>query len=231
MRRPVFTLAVRAEPGVAKIRSLRAWLKIGLRTFGLRCLSIVQTTEKIMRVDLNKARQDDFVVLPDGVYALTITLKPGGAGDNDLLTKSKNGVFNLLVLELNFAGARFREWINVELNEHKVTDRSKLEDNRRAVIMGHKRVMQIVESAKAIDPADKSEAAEAQRDIDFQELDGMTFFAYVESRTYNGKQSNFVQRIISKDMPGWQEGIASMNGGKIMPLTKKQNQFDDEIPF
>src|SRR6516164_2226484 len=45
--RPVFTLLVRAEPGVDEIRALRAWLKIGLRTFGLRCVGITPKDEEI----------------------------------------------------------------------------------------------------------------------------------------------------------------------------------------
>jgi hypothetical protein len=40
MTRPVFVLRVRAEPGVNVIHSLRAWLKRGLRDFGLKCISI-----------------------------------------------------------------------------------------------------------------------------------------------------------------------------------------------
>jgi hypothetical protein len=41
MERPVFALQVRPEPGVPDvIRSLRAWLKQGLRAHGLRCVSL-----------------------------------------------------------------------------------------------------------------------------------------------------------------------------------------------
>jgi hypothetical protein len=41
MERPVFALQVRPEPGVPDvIRSLRIWLKQGLRAHGLRCVSI-----------------------------------------------------------------------------------------------------------------------------------------------------------------------------------------------
>jgi hypothetical protein len=40
MTRSVFALRVRAERGIDAIRSLRAWLKSGLRNFGLRCLAI-----------------------------------------------------------------------------------------------------------------------------------------------------------------------------------------------
>jgi len=42
MERPVFALRVRAEPGVDAIRSLRAWLKRGLRSYGLRCVDVRQ---------------------------------------------------------------------------------------------------------------------------------------------------------------------------------------------
>jgi len=38
--RPIYVLQIRAEPGIDGIRALRAFLKIMLRQFGLRCLSI-----------------------------------------------------------------------------------------------------------------------------------------------------------------------------------------------
>ena len=44
MPRPVYMLQVRAKPGVDAIRALRAWLKRGLRDFGLRCLDIRENT-------------------------------------------------------------------------------------------------------------------------------------------------------------------------------------------
>lgn len=38
--RPVFTLRLRAEPGVNPIRALRQALKTALRRFGFRCVEI-----------------------------------------------------------------------------------------------------------------------------------------------------------------------------------------------
>jgi hypothetical protein len=47
MRRPVFIVQVQAaELGVDEIRSLKAWLKIGLRVFGLRSISIEKVEVK-----------------------------------------------------------------------------------------------------------------------------------------------------------------------------------------
>jgi hypothetical protein len=46
-------VTVRAEPGVDEIRVLRAWLKIGLRSFGLKCVGIT-SKEKEIAMDLKK---------------------------------------------------------------------------------------------------------------------------------------------------------------------------------
>ena len=75
-----------------------------------------------MRVDLNKAREaDNFEVVPDGLYHLKITLKPGGFGDDDLLKRSKSGALDMIEMELEiaegeYARVRFREWVSVQLN-------------------------------------------------------------------------------------------------------------------
>jgi hypothetical protein len=54
MRRPVFALRVQAEPGIDAVRSLRRWLKRGLRDFGLRCVSIEQLTEESEMADMRQ---------------------------------------------------------------------------------------------------------------------------------------------------------------------------------
>jgi|SRR6516162_2123164 hypothetical protein len=58
-------LRVRAEPGVDVIRSLRAWLKFGLRTFGLRCVSIEELKQKDDIMDMKKYTSG--LILPDDV--------------------------------------------------------------------------------------------------------------------------------------------------------------------
>jgi hypothetical protein len=47
MTRTRYSLTVRAEPGVDEVRALRAWLKRGLRDFGLRCVEITPEITKI----------------------------------------------------------------------------------------------------------------------------------------------------------------------------------------
>jgi hypothetical protein len=55
---------VRAEPGIDEIRALRAWLKIGLRTFGLRCLKIEQDKRR-MTMDMRKYSAG--VIMPENL--------------------------------------------------------------------------------------------------------------------------------------------------------------------
>ena len=44
--RPIFTLQLRAEPGVDPLLALRALLKVTLRRFGLRCISAHENIEE-----------------------------------------------------------------------------------------------------------------------------------------------------------------------------------------
>jgi hypothetical protein len=62
----MFKLSMRAEPGVDVIRSLRGWLKQGLREFGLRCVSIEEVTqENKTMVDMRKYTSG--FIMPDDV--------------------------------------------------------------------------------------------------------------------------------------------------------------------
>jgi hypothetical protein len=60
----IYSLIVRAEPGVDSIRALRAWLKIGLRTFGLKVLEI---TPKQKEAKMDMRQYASTYVKPDNV--------------------------------------------------------------------------------------------------------------------------------------------------------------------
>ena len=59
----MFALRVQAEPGVHVFRALRAWLKIGLRTFGLRCVSIEEVNQENKTMDMRKYASG--VIMPE----------------------------------------------------------------------------------------------------------------------------------------------------------------------
>jgi hypothetical protein len=57
---------VRAEPGVDSIRALRAWLKRGLRDFGLRCVE-VQEGKQQGRMKMDMRQYASTYIKPDNV--------------------------------------------------------------------------------------------------------------------------------------------------------------------
>jgi hypothetical protein len=58
MKRTTYVLTVRAEPGVDDIRALRGWLKVGLRTFGLKCIGIIPKQKETI-MDARMERFDE----------------------------------------------------------------------------------------------------------------------------------------------------------------------------
>jgi hypothetical protein len=135
MPRPVYLVHVRAEPGVAAVRSLRGWLKAGLRHFGLRCVGAIeeQTNKEItMPYDLNTAEKEGGSTIPPNLYWLMAKVKPGGAGDDYMLRRSKNHCLEMLELELTvvggpYAGQRFWEMISLNYVEGSCADQAQVD--------------------------------------------------------------------------------------------------------
>jgi hypothetical protein len=99
MARPVFVLRVQAEPGVHVIRSLRAWLKEGLRTLGLRCVSIEEVTKENIMVDMRKYTSG--LILPDDVR--------NGARQERIINVYISDKFDIPVLTFE-SGDEFLAW-------------------------------------------------------------------------------------------------------------------------
>ena len=187
-----------------------------------------------MKVDLNKAREANFEVLPDGLYYLTITVRPGGFGDDDLLKRSKNGTLYMLEVELEvaegeFTGARFVS--GSSSNSSSTSHRQ--EQAERPQGGGESRSQEDRSNCRqrqGLDPKDLSEATEAQRSVDLKELNGLTFYGYVESKTYNERQNNFLRYVVTPDMLEWPNGAVAVATPPAIAVPPR-NVIDDEIPF
>jgi hypothetical protein len=80
--RPVYVLRVRPEPGVPDvIRSLRSWLKNGLRAHGLRCVSIEEIDVKKARIGFPTAESVDAVWQRQGTAAAILAMRGVIRGD------------------------------------------------------------------------------------------------------------------------------------------------------
>jgi hypothetical protein len=66
--RQTYLLTVRAEPGVDAIRALRAWLKRGLRDFGLRCVELQEDKQqRRMTMTMDMRQYASTYIKPDNV--------------------------------------------------------------------------------------------------------------------------------------------------------------------
>src|SRR5262245_5345220 len=199
MGRPVFALRVQAEPGVPSvIRSLRGWLKRGLRDFGLRCLDIYQEPEPEketpMPVDLNDAEpQRDRTLAPAGVYTLKIRVKRNANdyGGDEWLRRAKNMRTSMLAMEYtivggDYAGKQILDWISVDHDTSDDPDlppieADKLDNYQTAVRMGRSKLRAIIDSAYGLQPNDDSDVAKKKRQLeDYGALTGLKFLAQVD---------------------------------------------------
>jgi hypothetical protein len=244
MARPVFTLRVRAEPGVDVIRSLRGWLKQGLREFSLRCLDIHQetSTRETPMPNLNNIPRDDQSLAPPGVYQLEINVVRGDAGEDGTLTLAKNGRGLMLralytVIGGNHAGHKIWDYITVEFNESNdpnlpPIEASKLNNYRASVRMGLLKLRAIVDSAHGLLPDDASDAARAKRNLNsYDDIDGLKFWARVDERAGRGGYgpSNVIDYVITPDLPEYPQQAAQ--AVVAPPKRSLKDDFADEIPF
>jgi hypothetical protein len=92
-----YRLLVRAQPGIDDIRALRGWLKIGLRTFGLKCVEVTPTgNEEKTTMDARKYASK--YIRPDDVRDAPIKTRTISVLEDDR--------YNRLLLELE-TGSQF----------------------------------------------------------------------------------------------------------------------------
>jgi hypothetical protein len=242
MTRPVFALRVRAEPDTRdEIRRLRAWLKRGLRDFGLRCLDIHQEQGRTtMAINLNDTpTQRDRELAPPGVYCLKAEVTPGGAGDGGILRRAKNGRSLMLELKCEVVGGKHAgryiwDYPTVELDDSGNGSLKPLDNETRinlqtSVRLGRVRVRAIIDSALGLDPNDRSPEAEKKRTLEsWGEIDGLTFWAQVDERSGEGKYgpSNFIDFVIVPGDPMYPKTTQA-----VVPRKSREEDMDDAIPF
>jgi hypothetical protein len=242
MERPIYVLTVRAEPGVDGIRALRAWLKRGLRDFGLVCLDVHEERRRSeMTIDLNDTEsQRSRSLVPPGVYQLKAAVILGGSGNDGVLKLAKNGRSLMLQLECTVTegehkGRKVWDYITVALDETEpASEAEKLDKLRTSVRIGRNKVRAIVDSAYGLDPNDTSEMAQAKRRLQsYDDLNELVFWAQLEERPGgNGYgPSNKIDFVIVPGDPAYPATPTQASRSAIVPRKPLAQNMDDEIPF
>jgi hypothetical protein len=165
--------------------------------------------------------QREFDLIPNGTIAsVTMKLRPGGAGEQGLLKRSKNGECAMLDIEfvvLDGEYARRKFWANLILE-------GTTPGHEKAAAISRSTLRSILESARGIKPDDVSPEARAARTVDLSVFDGMNFVAKIgietgkpkgDGTSYNDK--NILTVAITPDKREWhpvaQSPAPPTNGG------------------
>ena len=154
----------------------------------------------------NVGPQRSFDIIPDNtVCALHMRVKPGGAGPDGWLTRSKDGTSEHLNCELTVIG---RDYDQGKYNKRKIFVRLTVNGHKHAeaVDITRKTLGAMLESARNIRPDDKSSAAvEGRRVRSYGEFDGLCFIGRlgVEPPKNGYAAKNTIKKVITPDEKEW----------------------------
>jgi hypothetical protein len=162
-------------------------------------------------LDFNDApAQREFVVVPEGIYAGTLNVKPGGAGPDGVLTRSQSGEAEMLVIEFIIDEGEYAET--------KVFDRlvvgGTTEGHAQAAEISRGRIRAVIESARGVHRNDTSpEAIKARTLTSYMQLHGLRCLAELAveperkdpktGQTYAAR--NAIWKFITPDRVEWRQ--------------------------
>ena len=154
--------------------------------------------------DFNDAdTQRNFDVIPNGTIAtVRMTVRPGSAGEDGWLRRSKDGNSEMLdcefvVLDGPFAKRKFWMLFTVDGTTQGHAEAAKISASKLRAIL---------ESARGIRPDDKSDTAtQARRIGSYGDLNGLSFIARVgvEPPQNGYKAKNRLDHVVTPDEKAW----------------------------
>jgi hypothetical protein len=157
-------------------------------------------------LDFNDAgEQRSFDVIPDQtIVTLQLTVRPGGAGDDGWLRRSKDGASEMLDCEMTVVDGQFAKRKIFQ----NYTVRGTTQGHAEAADISRKALAAILESARGVKPSDKSDAAQKARQVaGWADFDGLRFVARLGVRPpQNGYSAkNTILEIITPDRQAWKQ--------------------------
>jgi hypothetical protein len=156
-----------------------------------------------MSFDFNYAgAQRSFDLIPDGTIAVVhLTIRPGDAGLDGILKRTKNGDAEGLDCELTVVDG---EYAKRKLWSYMLVGGT-TDGHAQAADISIRRLRAIIESARGILPTDVSEAAKKARVVGYADFDGIRFLCKigVEPARDGYKAKNIVAEVITPDRKEW----------------------------
>lgn len=135
-----------------------------------------------MSYDFNDAESNGNTgdLIPKGTVApVILTIRPGGTGDGGWLTQSRSSPYQYLDCEFTITSGPFakRKFWSLMMAGHATPDEEKV---AKTIGITRSKLRGMLESARAIDPKDESEAAKAKRIVQgYGDFSGMEFVAKI----------------------------------------------------
>jgi hypothetical protein len=152
--------------------------------------------------------QREIELIPDGTIAtLQLGIRPGGAGEDGLLQRSKDGLCEMLDVEFIVVDGQFAK--------RKLWERFVLagttDGHAKATEISRSKLRAILESARNIRPDDVSPQARAARTVKLADFEGMRFIGKVGIEKGKDKGNgagnypdrNFLAQVITPDRKDW----------------------------
>jgi hypothetical protein len=140
-------------------------------------------------------------LIPAGTVAILQARLRYGDGTDNVLKRTKNGDaegldFELTVLDGQYAKSKIF-WFALVVGE---TDGQKSVAERNLALL-----KKIIDSAKYLDPNDRSPTARAQRTANWRDFDGLRFLGEIGIEEGKGgfPDKNILAKVITRDMPAW----------------------------
>jgi len=163
----------------------------------------------------------DFEVIPAGeIVPVSLHLRYGGAGEDGVLKRSKDGGCEMLDMELTvidgqYKGRKFWEYMVVD---GTTSGHAQAADITRGILKA------IIDSAKGLMPDDISAEGRAARTVSLKDFDGMCFMVKIgvekgepknDGSGGNYADKNCIGLVITKDKQGWRpvEQAPPFDGG------------------
>jgi hypothetical protein len=160
-----------------------------------------------MAFDFTDAPPPQFELVPEGTIAsVSMHIRGGGAGEDGMLKRSKDGACEMLdveftVLDTEFKGRKFWEYMVLT----GATDgQAKAADISRGTLKA------ILDSALGLKPNDTSAEARAKRTVNLRQFEGMSFLAKIGVEKGGTKpdgspwpDKNRLAGVITPDKTNW----------------------------
>jgi hypothetical protein len=116
----------------------------------------------------------DLELIPANTIAtLSLHIQGGGAGEDGMLKRSKDGRCEMLALEFVLLDTEFAKR---KLWENWIVEGA---DHAKAIEISYSRIKAVLDSALGLDPKDISPQARAARTRSYKELEGLTFIGKI----------------------------------------------------